>query len=63
MLIIMKKLSIKKKIWKMLNMMITLTYMELISQDDENILLFWFIYNVLSLLSLINLNVHVINIS
>ena len=59
----MKKLSIKKKIWKMLNMMITLTYMELISQDDENILLFWFIYNVLSLLSLINLNVHVINIS
>ena len=63
MLIIMKKLSIKKKIWKMLNMMITLTYMELISQDDENILLFWFIYNVLSLLSLINLNVLVINIS
>ena len=63
MLIIRKKLSIKKKIWKMLNMMITLTYMELISQDDENILLFWFIYNVLSLLSLINLNVHVINIS
>ena len=59
----MRKLSIKKKIWKMLNMMITLTYMELISQDDENILLFWFIYNVLSLLSLINLNVHVINIS
>ena len=59
----MKKLSIKKKIWKMLNMMITLTYMELISQDDENILLFWFIYNVLSLLSLINLNVLVINIS
>ena len=47
----------------MLNTMITLTYMELISQDDENILLFWFIYNVLSLLSLINLNVHVINIS
>ena len=47
----------------MLNMMITLTYMELISQDDENILLFWFIYNVLPLLSLINLNVHVINIS
>ena len=63
MLIIMKKLSIKKKFWKMLNMMITLTYMELISQDDENILLFWFIYNVLSLLSLINLNVLVINIS
>ena len=59
----MRKLSIKKKIWKMLNMMITLTYMELISQDDENILLFWFIYNVLSLLSLINLNVLVINIS
>ena len=59
----MKKLSIKKKIWKMLNTMITLTYMELISQDDENILLFWFIYNVLSLLRLINLNVHVINIS
>ena len=63
MLIIMKKLSIKKKFWKMLYMMITLTYMELISQDDENILLFWFIYNVLSLLSLINLNVLVINIS
>ena len=46
----------------MLNMMITLTYMELISQDDEKILLFWFIYHVL-FLNLINLNVHVINIS
>ena len=46
----------------MLNMMITLTWMELINQDDEKILLFWFIYHVL-LLNLINLNVHVINIS
>ena len=36
--------------------------LELISQDNENILLFWFIYHVL-LLSLINLNVHIINIS
>ena len=45
----------------MLNMMIILTYMELVSQDDENILLFWFKYHVLSLLSLINLNVYVIN--
>ena len=36
--------------------------LELIRQDDEKILLFWFIYHVL-LLSLINLNVHVINIS
>ena len=47
----------------MLNMMITLTYMKLISQDDKNILLFWFIYYVLSLMSLINLNMHVIHIS
>ena len=35
--------------------------LELIRQDDEKILLFWFIYHVL-LLSLIDLNVHVINI-
>ena len=38
--------------------------MELIRQDDEydeNKLLFWVICHVLSLLSLINLNVYVIN--
>ena len=43
-----------------MNMMITFTQMKLIRQDDENKLLFWLIYNVLSLLSLINLNVYVI---
>ena len=45
----------------MMNMMIALTYIELIGQYDEKKLLFWIICNVLSLLSLINLNVYVIN--
>ena len=40
--------------------MITLTKMELIRQDNEKKLLFQLIYHVLSLLSLINLNVYVI---
>ena len=48
-----------------MNMMTTLTYMKLIRKDDKcdkNKLLFWVICHVLSLLSLINLNVYVINI-
>ena len=48
----------------MMNMMIRLTQMELYSQDneyDKNKLLFWVICNVLSFLSLINLNGYVIN--
>ena len=36
--------------------------MELISQDDEMKLVVWLIYHVLSLLSLINLNVYIINL-
>ena len=46
----------------MKNMMITLTLMELIRQHDEKKLLFWLIYHVLSLISLININVYLINI-
>ena len=63
MLIIMKKISMKKELCKILNMMIILTYMELICQDNEKILLFWFIYHVLSLLSLIYLTMHVIKVN
>ena len=47
-----------------MNMMITLIYIQLIRQDDgydEKKLLFWLIGNVLSLLSLINLNMYVMN--
>ena len=44
-----------------MNMMITFTQMELIRQYDEKKLLFWIICNVLSLLSLINLNQYVIS--
>ena len=39
----------------------TRAFQELIRQDDENKLLFWVICNILSHLSLINLNVYVIN--
>ena len=48
----------------MMNMIITVTWMELIRQDDEDgekKLLFWVICNILSPLGIINLNVHVIN--
>ena len=47
-----------------MNMMITLIQMELIGQDDEydkNKLLFWVICDVLLFLSLINLNMYIIN--
>ena len=46
----------------MINMMIALTQMELIMQNDDKSLLFWLIYHVLLLLSLNNLNVYVIKI-
>ena len=51
---------------KIMNMMITLIYIQLIRQDDgyeydEKKLLFQLIGNVLSLLNLINLNMYVIN--
>ena len=49
---------------KIMNMMITLIYIQLIRQDDgydEKKLLFWFMGHVLSLLNLINLNMYVIN--
>ena len=48
----------------MVNMMITLIWMELIGQDDEydkNKLLFQVICDVLLFLSLINLNMYIIN--
>ena len=47
-----------------MNMMIALIQMELIGQDDEydkNKLLFWVICDVLLFLSLINLNMYIIN--
>ena len=47
-----------------MNMIITLTQMELIRQDDEDgekKLLFWVICNILSHLGIINLNMYVIN--
>ena len=56
----------KKSMNKIMNMMITLIYIQLIRQDDgyeydEKKLLFRLIGNVLSLLNLINLNMYVIN--
>ena len=59
----MKKISMKEKVCKMMNMMIALTQMELIRQYneyDENKLLFWVICNVFSLFSLIKLNMYII---
>ena len=41
MLMITKKIAMNKEVCKITNMMITLTYMELIGQYDENKLLFW----------------------
>ena len=49
MLMITKKIAMNKEVCKITNMMITLTYMELIGQYDENKLLFWAICNVLSI--------------
>ena len=49
MLMITKKIAMNKEVCKITNMMITLTYMELIRQYDENKLLFWAICNVLSI--------------
>ena len=49
MLMIAKKIAMNKEVCKITNMMIILTYMELIRQYDENKLLFWAICNVLSI--------------
>ena len=55
-----KKIKIKKRE----NIMITLTQMQLIRQVeeyDENKLFFWLICHILLFLSLINLNMYIIN--
>ena len=49
MLMITKKIAMNKEACKITNMMMTLTYMELIRQYDENKLLFWAICNVLTI--------------